>query len=184
MTVNRLQLTPHFNLSEFVRPEHHQLSDYQIAMLKILASNLETVRGEIQIYREDPDSEVQMIVTSGVRTREDLDRLKSKGYNPSRTSDHLCGLSDGGKPTLGAADTVYKNCSLSVHDTAALIIDLDRGGFCSFGQIIYERNARGSEWIHLSNDPRAIFTSEVASAVHRTRYLMSVDNGSKYLPFE
>lgn len=180
---NTRKLTDNFNLSEFVRSDSPKLTDYQIGLLSILASNLQVVRDELQIYATDPASPVIIKITSGVRTLEDVERLKKSGHNPSKTSDHLCGLQMTSSPTLGAADTIYKNCRLSCYEIAILIKELVLDEKCFFGQVIYEKNpATGSEWIHLSNDPCKVFQSNLAGYVHRSKFLKSLDNGKSYQP--
>lgn len=174
------QLTPNFKLSEFC--PSLEVNDYQAQLLQYLAFQLQSVRDYLQQYSVNGKA-VTIGISSGVRTMADYERLKKKGYHPSKTSDHFCGLQLDGKPTLGAADIYVRNCKLNYHDIAAKIIEWDKQGICSFGQIIYEKNpATGAEWIHLGNDPDKIFTERIN--ITRKPYLMSLDNGKTYKEFK
>lgn len=88
--MNNVQLSINFKLSEFVKQD---VSTYSLALLKQLAKNLQLIRDKLQIYAIDNKKPVSLIVNSGVRTEQDYTRLVSKGYNPSKTSDHFCRLS-------------------------------------------------------------------------------------------
>jgi len=172
-------LTKNFKLSEFISTDP---TEYQLCLLTILAENLQKVRDLLQIYAVDGKT-VSIGISSGVRTQADYDRLKAKGYNPSKTSDHFCGLQLDCKPTLGAADIYIKNCKLPLKEITSLIITWDREERVDFGQVIYEYNpATKSEWIHLGNDPEQIFSDKVV--VSRKKYLMSLDNGKTYKDFK
>ena len=175
------KLTNNFKLSEFIKVDPN---DYQLALLQLLADNLQLVRDFLQEFAL-PKKTVSISISSGVRTQADYDRLVKNGYNPSKTSDHFCGLQLLSKPTLGAADIVVKNCSLSMKEIAAKIIQWDKDGLVHFGQVIYEKNPKtGSEWIHLGNDSTLIFNYNFAQVVKRQKYLMSLDNGKTYKAFK
>ena len=170
-----VQLSKNFKLSEFSKGE---LTDYQVSLLKILAEELQIVRDKLQWYKAGKKP-VCIVITSGVRTKADYDRLVKKGYNPSKNSDHFCGYQMDGNPTLGAADIQVYNCSMTTKKIALYIKELVLGYEANFGQVIYEKNPdTGAEWIHLGNDPELIFKSLVK--VSRKKFLMSLDNGKTY----
>jgi len=169
------QLTPNFKLSEFIKTDP---TPYQESLLQLLADNLQKVRDMLQQYAVE-GKKVSIGISSGVRTAEDYDRLKAKGYNPSKTSDHLCGLQLTAKPTLGAADIYVTNCKLSMKEIFTKIMYWDKTLQVHFGQVIYEYNpATKAEWIHLGNDWNQIF--HVGINVSRTKYMQSLDNGKSY----
>lgn len=179
-----INLSKNFKLSEFTSVDQ---SDYSIALLKLLASQLQIVRNNLQEYAKDRKKQVSISISSGVRTQADYDRLKKSGYNPSETSDHFCGLQLKCKPTLGAADITVSNCSLSLHDIASMIIYWNIEGYVNFGQIIFEYNPKTkSAWIHVGNDWNSIFASTFLKDfydINRKKYLMSLDNGKTYKTF-
>lgn len=179
-----INLSKNFKLSEFTSVDQ---SDYSIALLKLLASQLQIVRNNLQEYAKDRKKQVSISISSGVRTQADYDRLKKSGYNPSETSDHFCGLQLKCKPTLGAADITVSNCSLSLHDIASMIIYWNIEGYVNFGQIIFEYNPKTkSAWIHVGNDWNSIFASTFLKDFYdtnRKKYLMSLDNGKTYKTF-
>lgn len=166
------KLSKNFSLSEFTKSD---VTDYQLSLLKILAEEMQKVRDRLQEYKSGKKA-VSITVCSGVRTQADYERIKKNGSNPSKTSDHFCGLQLLCKPTMGAADIHVNNCSLSLLEVAKLIKKMDEDGECHFGQVIYEENPKTkSAWIHLGNDWKQIFTDRVT--VSRKKYLMSTDNG-------
>ena len=179
-----INLSKNFKLSEFTSVYQ---SDYSIALLKLLASQLQIVRNNLQEYAKDRKKQVSISISSGVRTQADYDRLKKSGYNPSETSDHFCGLQLKCKPTLGAADITVSNCSLSLHEIASMIIYWNIEGYVNFGQIIFEYNPKTkSAWIHVGNDWNSIFASTFLKDfydINRKKYLMSLDNGKTYKTF-
>lgn len=175
-----VKLTENFKLSEFCDPK--QVTDYQVALLTVLAEQLQLVRNSLQDHRSG-NKAVTIKINSGVRTKADIERLKKQGYNPSENSDHLCGFQPNGLPTLGAADIVVSNCALSTKEISLFIKKLVEDHQLSFGQVIYEKSPKtGNEWIHLGNDPELIFsfTSNISSAIKRKKFLMSTDNGKTY----
>ena len=179
-----IQLTTNFKLSEFISSDPNA---YQLVLLTKLAKNLQIVRDLLQDYSVT-GKKVSVSITSGVRTEADYNRLVSKGYNPSKTSDHFCGLQLSAKPTIGAADLKINNCKLSYRQIAAKLIEWneDTKNDLLLGQIIYERNpATGAEWIHVGNDWYNVFDTEIAKAIDtmRQKYLMSLDNGKTYVTF-
>lgn len=171
-------LTANFKLSEFTS---EQPNDYQLSLLQLLAENLQLVRDLLQPFAVT-GKKVSITITSGVRTQADYDRLKAKGYNPSTTSDHFCGLQLQCKPTLGAVDICVNNCTLNHREIAGKIIEWDKAAKVSFGQVIYEYNpATKVSWVHLGNDWKKIFSSKITFA--RAKYLMSLDNGKSYVAY-
>lgn len=172
------KLTDNFRLSEFVDPS--KVNDFQVAILQVLANELQVVRNRLQEFKSGMKP-VCITITSGVRTQADITRLKKQGYNPSENSDHLCGLQTKALPTLGAADIQVYNCSLSMKKIALFIKELVTKFDVDFGQVIYEKNPKnGSEWIHLGNSPSLIFKDTVAKSITRKQFLMSTDNGKSY----
>ena len=175
-----IKLTENFMLSEFCDPK--KVNDYQVELLTVLAKEMQVVRNRLQEFKSGMKP-VSILITSGVRTKEDYDRLVKKGYNPSKTSDHFCGYQIYGTPTLGAADIRVYNCSMSTKEIALYIKQLVMNYDVNFGQVIYEKNPKtGAEWIHLGNDPELIFSfsTNIASAIKRKKFLMSTDNGKTY----
>lgn len=173
------KLTPNFKLSEFINIDP---TEYQLSLIQLLAENLQKVRDKLQDYAI-VKKKVSIVINSGVRTQEDYDRLKKTGYNPSKTSDHFCGLQLLCSPTLGAVDISVKNCKLTIKEIAALLIQWDKENSINFGQIIYEYNPKTKgEWIHLGNDWEEIFTDKIK--FKRKKYLMSLDNGKTYKIFK
>lgn len=169
------KLSDNFKLSEFSKGE---LTSYQVDLLRILAGELQVVRNRLQEFKEGMKP-VYVVITSGVRTKADYDRLVKQGYNPSKTSDHFCGYQIEGTPTLGAADIQVYNCSMTTKKIALYIKQLVLSYDVNFGQVIYEKNpATGAEWIHLGNDPELIFKKGIT--VKRNKFLMSLDNGKTY----
>ena len=171
------KLTQNFKLSEFTSTD---LTPYQTALIQLLANNLQKVRDYLQQFKIDQNKNVSVGISSGVRTQSDYDKLIKKGYNPSKTSDHFCGLQLACKPCIGAADVYVKNCSLKLKDIVAKIIGLDKA--------IYEYNpATRAEWIHLGNDWEKVFSDQgIIDSMNKTRkkYLMSLDNGKTYQDFK
>ena len=92
-----MKLTENFALEEFSK---EKLTEYQIGLLQMLATQLQKLRDGLQEERIDPKKPVTIGISSGVRTMADYERLKKKGYHPSRTSDHFCGLQLDGRPCL------------------------------------------------------------------------------------
>lgn len=179
------QLTANFKLSEFIKEDPNP---YQLALIQKLADNLQRIRDMLQEYAVEGKT-VSISISSGIRTSADYDRLKSKGYNPSKTSDHFCGLQLLSKPTLGAADLHFSNCKLTYRQIAAKIIEWNENAKndLMLGQVIYEKNpATGSEWVHVGNDWYGIYETDIAKAIDtmRKRYLMSLDNGRSYTAFK
>lgn len=165
------------------------LTSYQEKLISILANQLQRVRDYLNspdcaLFKVNKDKEIGMIVTSGVRTKDDYDRLVLKGYNPSKTSDHFCGYSLNGSPTLGAADIVLTNFN---NDYKYLFGKLvwRCGTYFQFGQIILEYNpATKKYWLHFGNDPELIFYFNTKDMLARKKFLTSNDNGRTYQEYK
>lgn len=180
-----VSLSKNFKLSEFVKTD---VSEYTLALLKLLASQLQIVRNKLQAYAVDKKKAVSISINSGVRTDEDYKRLVKSGYNPSKTSDHFCGYQLLSKPTLGAADIKVSNCSLKLQEIANILIEMNQKGELDVGQIIFEYNPKTkSSWIHIGNDWWCIFEAHFIADNKlfetRKKYLMSLDNGKTYQNF-
>jgi hypothetical protein len=174
-----VKLSPNFSSDEFGK----NLNDYQLALLKILAENLQIVRDRLNSMdiKKVKTKNISITISSGVRDKDDYDRLKANGYNPSSTSDHFCGWAiTAPKPTLGAVDINITNCKLSTMEVFKLIVAMNKAGETNFGQVIYEVSAKGNPWIHVSNNADAIFTPRVAKTISRNPYLISLDNGKTF----
>lgn len=180
-----VSLSKNFKLSEFTK---NDVTDYALALLKLLASQLQIVRNRLQSYAVDKKKPVSISIHSGVRSEEDYKRLIKNGYNPSKTSDHFCGYQLLSKPTLGAADIKVNNCSLSLQEIANMLIEMNDKGELDAGQIIFEYNPKTkSSWIHFGNDWWRIFDANFIFDNNlfksRKKYLMSLDNGKTYQTF-
>lgn len=180
-----VSLSKNFKLSEFTK---NDVTDYALALLKLLASQLQIVRNKLQSYAVDKKKPVSISIHSGVRSEEDYKRLIKNGYNPSKTSDHFCGYQLLSKPTLGAADIKVNNCSLTLQEIANMLIEMNDKGELDAGQIIFEYNPKTkSSWIHFGNDWWRIFDANFIFDNNlfksRKKYLMSLDNGKTYQTF-
>lgn len=178
------KLAKNFSLSEFAKAD---VTPYTLSLLKLLASQLQIIRNALQEYAIDKKKAVTISVQSGVRVNGDYERLVKAGYNPSKTSDHFCGLQMLSKPTLGAADFKVTNCSLKLYEVADLIMKMNKDGKLDVGQVIYEYNPKKkSDWIHIGNDWNRVFNAEFLKDFYkftRKKYLMSLDNGKTYANF-
>lgn len=163
------------------------VNKYQKYLIDMLATNL-------QVLRTDFPKGSFMKVTSGVRTEQDLVRLESQGYHPSKTSDHYFGFApridrysykyDRFGPTYnfssGAADIVPVG-GLSTQDLFKMAIDYYKSGRVHFGQVIFEYNPRtGVSWVHFSNDYKSLFNSEIVTLLNKKRFLSSNNGGKSY----
>lgn len=178
------KLSKNFSLSEFATSD---VTPYTLALLKLLASQLQIIRNALQEYAVDTKKAVSITINSGVRTQADYDRLVKSGYNPSKTSDHFCGLQLLCSPTLGAADIKISNCKLKLYEVAEKIMKMNDDGKIDVGQVIYEYNPKTkSDWIHIGNDWNSIFNADFLKdfyKVTRKKFLMSLDNGKTYSNF-
>ena len=183
-------LTKNFSFSEF-RPKNSPStwtpnSIYQKMLIVNLAENL-------QIVRDKMPTGSYMKITSGVRLLSDYDRLRASGYNPSKTSDHNCGVSipliNGTKKfkkfgetynfAIGAADIV--SIGMSTWDLFKLSFRLTKEGVCNFGQIIYEKNpTNGSEWVHYGNNLENFYSKKIIDMIGRQKFMKSIDGGTSY----
>ncbi len=147
-----MKLTNNFSLYEFAPKGYDRQwtpsKPYQLFLIKLLADELQIVSDAIK--------NVPIKITSGVRTKYDYNRLKKAGYYPSPTSDHYCGTLVAGETekcdffegvypfACGAVDIVVSKRDLK--EVFDIIVELQRTGKVSFGQIIFEGG-----WIHISN---------------------------------
>lgn len=181
-----MQLTKNFKLSEF--GNESSFTQYQLALVKILANELQNVRDvlnspNLRNFRVNKDKEIGMKITSGLRTQADYIKLVNKGYNPSKTSDHYFGSVPSDKPTIGAADVVLTNFNNDYEGIYKILVYSDPSYF-KFGQIILEYNpSTKNYWIHFGNDPRLVFSESIANVIPRSKYLTSKDNGKTYKPY-
>jgi len=182
-------ITKNFSYSEF-RPKKATkswmpTSEYQKLLIDELAENLQVVRSEM------PSG--YMKITSGVRDKNDYERLKRLGYNPSRTSDHNCGLAielpkhdrkykkfgDTYNFAVGAADVVP--VGMSAKELFNLSVKLVQGGKCNFGQVIYEKDPNsGAEWVHYGNSLKDLFAPQIIDMINRTQFMKTTDGGRTY----
>lgn len=178
------KIANHFKLGEFTKTE---VTEYQANLIKVLAGQLEMVRYHLNMHPEfkrDKNKDISISISSGIRTLEDYDRLKAKGYNPSKTSDHFCGNKPG---TLGAADCSFSNLNIKLFDVFKFIARITNNGDVHFGQVLYESNPKtGSEWIHLSNDAQYLFKVPYLadSVTRKLKYGYSKDNGVTFTKYE
>ena len=161
-------------------------SEYQKLLIDGLANNLQVVRSEMP-------PRCWMRITNSVRTLPDYTRLKNKGYNPSKTSDHNCGVSiplakhtrkykifgDTYNFAVGAADG--QSVGMSIKDLFNLSVKLTQGGKCDFGQVIYEYDPnKGNEWVHYGGSLKGLFKDPIIDMINRTQFMKSVDGGRNY----
>ena len=180
-----MQLTKNFKSEEFGK----NLTPYQEKLIDILAVELQRVRNYINSeacsdFKVNKKKDIGMVITSGVRTKEDYDSLVARGYNPSKTSDHFCGYSLTGNPTLGAADVILTNFN---GDYKGLFNKLvwKCGNEFHFGQLILEYNpANKRYWFHFGNDPERIYGFLTDKVITRKKFLISNDNGKTYQEFK
>ena len=182
-------ITKNFSYNEF-KPKLADNSwlpngEYQKLLIDTLAKNL-------QIIRNNVPKGVTMKITSGVRTLSDYYRLVEAGYNPSKTSDHYCGTSVPLKPddkkykkfgetynfAVGAGDIV--STGMKIWDLFKLSYRLVKEGMCDFGQVIYEKNNNGKEWIHYGNSLKGLFSKTIIDFIARDKFMKSIDGGKTY----
>lgn len=170
------KLSTNYTAEMIVAPGYiKSLTDQQWQMLSNISRILEVI-GSI--------AECKLIVTSGLRTLRDYERLIKAGYNPSPKSDHFYGL----KPfTSGAVDIVTTpgGCSVgrlfhilcACYDKKNEWFHLPGGTYLHVGQLIYEVNPiKKIEWIHVSNPKTLFFDSPPKVSV----LLKSLDGGITY----
>lgn len=154
-------------------------------MLYLLIATLQFIRDEIG---------VPMIITDCYRGRERYMDMLSKGYYPSETSDHFFGQKmPVGNPakvelygkwfdlSAGAVDFKCIDIEKNFHK----MVQMAMSGDIKIGQLILETNGN-SKWIHISNDPEAIYGKVLASKlpIVRRPYLCSLDGGRTYINYE
>lgn len=161
-------------------------SEYQKILLVNLAENLQVIRNNVP-------RNSYMRVSSGVRNKNDFDRLTSLGYHPSKTSDHNFGLSveldenslkykKFGRTynfSVGASDIIA--VGMKTWDLFKLSFQLTKEGMCDFGQIIYEKDPNSNaEWIHYGNNPSLFFSEKIVHLINRSKFLKSLNGGRGY----
>lgn len=126
-----------------------------------------------------------LILSSGIRSKKSYERLKAKGYNPAKTSDHFFGQDiDGYLLSAGAFDIVPADKNTrSFFDfllkhfnrkTNTLIFD---NMSVRVGQILIEKG-KVSEWVHISAD-RTFINSKANP--YSIRVGESLDNGKSFI---
>jgi len=183
-------ITPNFSYYEF-RPHGaskswRPSSKYQNILITNLAENLQVVRSEIP-------KGCYMRLTNGVRTLADFSRLENKGYHPSKTSDHNCGVAiklekhdrkykifgETYNFAVGAGDVIP--VGISVKELFNLSVKLTQGGKCDFGQVIYEYDPNdGDEWVHYGGSLKDLFAPQIVDMINRTKFLKSLNGGRTY----
>ena len=186
--MSKNKLTKNFSFNEF-KP---RLSPstwaphgvYQNLLITLLANNLQVVRDAVK---------KPMIVTSGVRTMMDFDRLTKQGLRPCPTSDHFFGVAVpvSRKSTryqkfgetynfaVGAADIVPRN--MTARELFDVAVDLTCRKKCYFSQIIYEENPRtGAKWVHFANPHEPLFSHNIITFLNRQKYMQSLDGGKTF----
>ena len=127
-----------------------------------------------------------LVVSSGIRSLASYNRLKAKGYNPAKTSDHFFGQDIGGyKLSAGAFDIVPADKNPEAF-FKFLLDHLNRktnelvfpnGSKVKVGQILIEKG-KVSKWIHISAD-RTKLNSKAAP--YSIRVGESMDNGKSFV---
>ncbi len=187
-----MRLSKNFYLSEFTKLSDSQVTPVQKFLLKALCNDiLEPLRAFFSC---------PINVTSGMRTRDDYNRLKARGYHPSETSDHFFGeavpLTRKSKIqkfgnfysySVGAADIVPA-CGADVAFDRLKDYISPIAGWVSFpqvnlrvGQLILEHGK--SYWLHVSNPATLVYSRQFAKEyLKRIHFLKSLDNGKTYQP--
>jgi len=182
-----MQISEHFALKEFFRGGRvpsdvktayemqgaHPLLHRTWCVANLLCEPARRVWGE------------PILVTSGVRTQQDHDRLVSRGYKPSETSDHLVNEVNG--YATGAVDLVpmcdgYVDYD-AVWDLASAMRLLAQGGHIRPGQLIREELTKDdgsvTRWIHVSLPVDSMFSYRMSPHVkatkHRQQFLTIID---------
>lgn len=194
-----MKLSDNFWFSEFSNRDPSVLTSIQLYMIKNLAERiLQPIRNYLtDVFAKD----VSIKIVSGVRFPSDLNRLRAQGYNPSETSDHLCGnivkLRSSAKIrvygkyfqfSVGAVDILPSCGAKEAWDVLAphfvrehSCIALPNGNV-KIGQIILEK--RRSYWLHVSNPKKLVYNSFVAETFLKVEpFLQSMDNGMTYKPY-
>lgn len=185
-----MKLSTHFQLKEFTTLPDKQISQIQLFMLLNLCKNiLEPIRDFLGCGIK---------VTSGMRSRDDFDRLLQQGNHPSETSDHFFGvpvpivnpvkIAKFGEEygySVGAADVVPA-CGGKIAfekirpyfktDTSEILLP---GRPIKIGQFILEK--KNAYWLHISNPSTLIFSPYfVGKFLQRKPFMVSLNNGVSY----
>lgn len=180
-----MKLSKNFSHGEFTRKKWENLpKTKQYLLRRLCAYVLQPIRDTLGSVR----------ITSGVRTQNDYNRLKKAGYHPSATSDHNYGnlaiITPSNRKykifganynySVGAADIQIVN--FSTWAAFEIICQMNKKGDIDAGQIIYEKSKNGSEWIHISNSPKAVYDTLFCNQMklNKTMYLTTVDGGKTY----
>jgi hypothetical protein len=186
-----MRISEHFTLSEFTSKDVESILPIQWFMIQHLCENI------LEPLRRFADCEFK--ITSGMREKEDVERLIKSGYRPSETSDHDYGrtveVENPHKrakfgPTynysVGAVDIVPKCGALELFNKLKPLfvqpdiikLPLSCGGDIQIGQLILERNK--SYWLHISNPPGLFHKEPILELIKRPHFLRSMDNGNSY----
>jgi len=184
------KITKNFSFYEFAP---NQFGKGWIPDSKYLQLLIVNLANNMQIVRDAMPVNLSISISSGVRNKEDYDRLVSNGYNPSETSDHNYGnavlLKYGSDkylkygPTynfsVGAVDCVPNG--ITAKELFNLTMDLVINNKCKFGQVIYERDpVRRVEWIHLGGYAKYYFNESIVNLIDKKLFLSSIDSGKTY----
>lgn len=194
-----MKLSDNFWFSEFSNRDPSVLTSIQLYMIKNLAERiLQPIRNYLtDVFAKD----VSIKIVSGVRFPSDLNRLRAQGYNPSETSDHLCGnivklrsavkIRQYGKYfqySVGAADVIPSCGAKEAWDVLKVHFVRENGiialptGNIQIGQVILEK--RNSYWLHISNPKTIVYSKAMADLYLKTEpFLISLDNGKSYKPY-
>jgi hypothetical protein len=182
-----MKLSKNFSSEEFTKIPYEQLPKLQQLMLQNITNNiLQPIRNEVG---------KSITVTSGMRTSEDYERLKAKGFFPSESSDHFYGtgfaLSDPNKIlkygktyfySVGAAD--FTVLGMLPKDVFNICYHMVQNGELDIGQLILEYGGvGGSSWIHVSNPQTLIYSLKASDLFKKTKVLTSDDGGKTYKPY-
>lgn len=187
-----MKLSPNFDSSEFIKSG--VLNDELIYLLSSLCNNvLEPLRSFLNC---------SLIISSGVRSEEDYQRLINSGYNPSETSDHYYNnpvkiLSDEKvkkwgeyySAAVGAADIILAIGANAAWEKILPYFNKDNHSIdlpvpflpVKVGQCIHEFG-NGNDWIHVSNDPHIKFSDDfINKFLNRKCFMYSPDRGVTYI---
>ena len=143
-----MHLSEHFTLGEVTKTQFNTAdgnipSQAAINNLKNLCENwLEDLRySHNTLYG---DKEEPIIINQGFRSVEVMEKMIRAGYKPSPTSNHLNG------------------CAVDIHCLgpeqairyACILLDIADGTKRDFDELLIERNAKGSYWIHFAVRPK------------------------------
>lgn len=187
------KLTDNFWLNEFFRNKEipYFVPARVLYLIREQAKMLQYFRGVV--------GNVPITISSGVRTDSDFMRLRSMGYNPSKTSDHNFGY----PVKLTKGSTKYKKYGEYFVDSVGatdITTDIKPVTECfkeivedimskkspyQPKQVIFEVSDKGNQWIHISNDPSIIFGEKYESFTGKKKqFLYSLNNGKSYKTYD